>query len=168
MTTTPTPVWRPEAARFSDILARLGREGGPTLTLAEGMAAFGERGVAAIMLLFALINMLPLPPGGTTITGFPLLFLSVELAVGRQTHWLPRGLREAKIKRETFRKGFGWLIPIVRFAENLTRPRLLWLTGWFGQGLIGLVCSCSRSCWCYPSRSATSPRPRPWRCSRSA
>jgi len=140
MTSPPPPVRLPEADRFSDILSRLGREGGPELSVGEGMAAFGERGVAAMMLLFALINMLPLPPGGTTITGFPLLFLSVELAIGRQTHWLPRRLREARVKRETFRKGFGWLVPIVRFAENLTRPRLLWLTGWFGQGLIGLTC----------------------------
>lgn len=140
MSSPPAPAPAVHAARFSDLLERLAREGPPRLHVGEVLETFGERGLAALMLLFALINFIPLPPGGTTITGAPLLFLSVELAIGRRTNWVPRKLRLASVARETFRKGIGWLIPIVRFAENLTRPRLLWLTGWFGQGLIGLTC----------------------------
>jgi len=140
MSMPPAPAPAAHAPHFSDLLERLSREGPERLYVGEVLEAFGQRGLAALMLLFALINFIPLPPGGTTITGAPLLFLSVELAIGRQTNWLPHNLRMASIQRSTFRKGIGWLIPVIRFAENLTRPRLLWLTGWFGQGLIGLTC----------------------------
>lgn len=140
MSSPPVPVAPDHAPHFSNLLERLSREGPDRLYVGEVLEAFGQRGLAALMLLFALINFIPLPPGGTTITGAPLLFLSVELAIGRQTNWLPHKLRTASILRATFRKGIGWLIPVIRVAENLTRPRLLWLTGWFGQGLIGLTC----------------------------
>lgn len=140
MTSPPAPVRAPEPARFSDILTRLSREGAPRLYLGEVLEAFGERGIGALMLLFSLVNLIPLPPGGTTITGAPLVFLSIDLAVGRDTRWMPGKLLGRSIERTSFRKGIGWLIPVVRFLENLTRPRMPWLTGRFGQGMIGLAC----------------------------
>ena len=92
------------------------------------------------MLLFAIVNMLPWPPGGTTITGAPLLFLSLELALGRETLWLPGWAERASISRKTFRDLSGRFIKPIRFSEHLARPRLTFLTGPFGQGLIGLAC----------------------------
>ena len=84
--------------------------------------------------------MLPWPPGGTTLTGAPLLFLSAELAWGRDTLWLPRWLDQASVRRETFRRLSGRLMKIIRASEALSRPRLCFLTGRLGQGLIGLAC----------------------------
>ena len=140
MKSPPAPVRVVEPARFSDILIRLTREGPPRLYLGEVLEAFGERGVAALMLLFSLINFIPLPPGGTTITGAPLLFLSIDLAIGRENRWLPGKLLGKSIQRASFRKGIGWLIPVIAFFENLSRPRMTWLTSGFSQGLIGLTC----------------------------
>lgn len=94
----------------------------------------------AVMLLFAIINMLPWPPGGTTLTGAPLLFLSAELAWGRDSLWLPRWLDRASVKRDTFKTLSGRLMKAIRFSEALSRPRLYFLTGRLGQGLIGLAC----------------------------
>ncbi|MBX7249701.1 MAG: exopolysaccharide biosynthesis protein [Caulobacteraceae bacterium] len=130
----------PDGARFSDILEGLGRGDRERLYVREVLDAFGEQGLGAIMLIFALFSCLPLPPGGSTLTGAPLLLLSLELATLRDTLWLPRRFVSASVKRESLRKGFGWMIPVVRFAENLSRPRLLMLTGRFGQGLIGVTC----------------------------
>lgn len=140
MSSPPAPAWPPEGALFSDILTRLTLEGGPRLYVGEVLEAFGERGIGALMLLFSLINFLPLPPGGTTITGAPLLIFSFDLAIGSESRWLPGKLLGKSIERSTFRKGIGWLIPLIRVFENLTRPRMLWLTGRFGQGMIGLAC----------------------------
>jgi len=84
--------------------------------------------------------MLPWPPGGTTVTGAPLLFLSAELAWGRDTLWLPRWIERASVSRATFRRLSGRLMKIIRFSEGLSRPRLYFLTGRLGQGLIGLAC----------------------------
>lgn len=138
MSLTETSTGRPR--RFSDTLERLGAQGGEKLHLGEIVDAFGERAFGAVILLFAIINMLPWPPGGTTLTGAPLLFLSAELAWGRQTLWLPHWLGRASVRRETFRTLSGRLMKIIRFSEALSRPRLYFLTGRLGQGLIGLAC----------------------------
>jgi len=133
---------KPGAAhpRFSDIIERLAKDPRERLYIGEATAAFGDRGLAATMLLWSIINFIPLPPGGTTITGFPLLILSMELAIGRESLWLPRSVLRASMPRSTFRKALGWLIPVIRLAERLSKPRLTFLVGQFSQGLIGLVC----------------------------
>ncbi len=140
MNLTETSTGRPR--RFSDTLERLGQHGGEKLFLGEIVEAFGERAFGAVMLLFAIVNMLPWPPGGTTLTGAPLLFLSAELAWGRDSLWLPKWLDRASVKRETFRTMTGRLMKIIRFSEALSQPRLYFLTGRLGQGLIGLACLC--------------------------
>lgn len=138
MSLTETSTGRPR--RFSDTLERLGAHGGEKLHLGEILQAFGDRAFGAVMLLFAVVNLLPWPPGGTTLTGAPLLFLSAELAWGRDSLWLPNWLAHASVKRETFRTLSGRLMRIIRFSEALSRPRLYFLTGRLGQGLIGLAC----------------------------
>lgn len=138
MSLTVTSTGRP--MRFSDTLERLGSHGGEKLFLGEIVEAFGERAFGAVMLLFAIVNMLPWPPGGTTLTGAPLLFLSAELAWGRNTLWLPHWLGRASVGRETFRKMSGRLMKLIRFSEALSRPRLYFMTGRLGQALIGLAC----------------------------
>jgi hypothetical protein len=135
---TETPAGRPR--RFSDTLERLGAHGGEKLFLGEIVEAFGDRAFGAVMLLFAIVNLLPWPPGGTTLTGAPLLFLSAELAWGRDSLWLPAWLDRASVRRETFRTLSGRLMKIIRFSEALSRPRLDFLTGRLGQGLIGVAC----------------------------
>ena len=140
MSLTETSTGRPR--RFSDTLERMGAHGGEKLHLGEIVEAFGERAFGAVMLLFAIVNMLPWPPGGTTLTGAPLLFLSAELAWGRDRLWLPRWLGRASVKRDRFRTLSGRLMKIIRFSEALSRPRLYFMTGRLGQGLIGLACLC--------------------------
>jgi len=138
MSLTETSTGRP--LRFSDTLERLGSHGGEKLFLGEIVEAFGERAFGAVMLLFAIVNMLPWPPGGTTLTGAPLLFLSTEMAWGRDTLWLPSWINQASISRTTFRRTSRRLMKMIRFSEGLSRPRLYFMTGRLGLALIGLAC----------------------------
>lgn len=133
-----TSTGRPRA--FSAVIERIGARDGERLHLGELVEAFGERAFGAVMLLFAIVNMLPWPPGGTTLTGAPLLFLSLELAWGRDSVWLPGFIERASVSRATFRKLSNRFMKAIRFTEGLSRPRLYFLTGPFGQGLIGLAC----------------------------
>lgn len=125
---------------FSDVIEMLGTRPDERLQLGEMVEAFGDRAFGAVMFLFAIINMLPWPPGGTTLTGAPLLFLSMELAWGRETLWLPTWLERASVSRETFRGLSRRFMKPIRLSERFSRPRLKFLTGPHGQGLIGVAC----------------------------
>lgn len=138
MTLIETPTGRPRA--FSDVLVLLASRSGAKLCLGEIVEAFGERAFGPVMFFFALINMLPWPPGGTTLTGAPLLLLSIELALGRDRLWIPRWAERISIDRTTLRRLSGRFIRPLRWTEAVSRPRLFVLTGGFGQGLIGLAC----------------------------
>ncbi|MDP3801564.1 exopolysaccharide biosynthesis protein [Brevundimonas sp.] len=138
MTLIETSTGRPRA--FSEVLAILAARRAEKLCLGEVVEAFGDRAFGPVMFFFALINLLPWPPGGTTLTGAPLLLLSMELAWGRDTLWIPRWAERVSINRSAFRKLSGRLARPVRWSERLSRPRLYFLTGGFGQGLIGLAC----------------------------
>lgn len=138
MTLIETPTGRPRA--FSDVLVLLASRSGAKLCLGEIVEAFGERAFGPVMFFFALINMLPWPPGGTTLTGAPLLLLSIELALGRDRLWIPRWAERISIDRTALRRLIGRFIRPLRWTEAVSRPRLFVLTGSFGQGLIGLAC----------------------------
>jgi hypothetical protein len=43
-----------------------------------------RRAVVALILVFALPNVIPVPPGTSAILGTPLLFLTVQLALGKE------------------------------------------------------------------------------------
>lgn len=126
--------------RFSDVLAALGRDGPPDLTVNELVHAFGDRAFGAIMLVVALINLLPLPPGGTTLTGAPLLLLSLELAWGRDRLWLPGWALRGSVSRSGYARAVRGFLPTIRLAERLSRPRLSWLVSPFSLGFVGLMC----------------------------
>ena len=138
MTLIETSTGRPRA--FSDVLTLLSSRSGEKLCLGEVVEAFGDRAFGPVMFFFALINMLPWPPGGTTLTGAPLLLLSLELALGRDRLWIPRWAERVSVSRTTFRKLSGRFMKPLRWTETVARPRLYFLTGGFGQGLIGLAC----------------------------
>jgi len=138
MSLTETSTGRPRA--FSDVIETLARRPGERLALGELVDAFGDRAFGAVMLLFGVLNLMPWPPGGTTLTGAPLLFLSMELAWGREALWLPGWMERATVSRATFRKLSDRFMRAIRFTEHLSRPRLRFLTSRFGQGLIGLAC----------------------------
>jgi len=138
MSLTETSTGRPRA--FSDVVETLGVRTGQKLCLGEIVEAFGDRAFGPVMFFFALLNMLPWPPGGTTLTGAPLLLLSMELTLGRDSLWIPRWLERVSVDRATFRKLSGRFRKPLHLTEKLARPRLFFMTGGLGQGLIGLAC----------------------------
>jgi len=128
------------AHAFSGVLRALGEGDDHRLTVEELVGAFGDRAFGAVMLVFAVISTLPLPPGSTTVTGVPLVLMAVQLVRGRERLWLPRRLLRAAVSRGNFGKAVGKVMPVLRFAERLTRPRLEPLVGQTGQRVVGGVC----------------------------
>ncbi|WP_295704821.1 exopolysaccharide biosynthesis protein [uncultured Brevundimonas sp.] len=129
-----------DARRFSDVLEQLAGGAEPRLTLRELVAAFGERGFGALILVLSLLALLPWPPGGKAVFGLPIILLSIELALQRDEVWLPRWILRASVSRSAFGRGIRRIMRPVRFVENLTRPRLLFMTGEVADVFTGVVC----------------------------
>lgn len=125
---------------FSEILVELGESDKPGLSIGEMMEAFGERGFGAAMLVVALINSFPWPPGGTTILGIPLLVLCIGLTAGRKSVWLPKWLNRVSVNRAAYRGFVQRFAKPLRYVERITRPRLTFLVSGIAERIIGAVC----------------------------
>lgn len=81
-----------ENARLSTILLRLAAQGDGAVTAGRILDALGDRSLAAMLAVFAAVNLLPLPPGTTLVLGIPLVILSLQLLLGHQRVWLPKAI----------------------------------------------------------------------------
>jgi hypothetical protein len=126
---------------LSDVIEGFGEDERPVLTVGQMLEQFDSRAFGAMLLVFGLLNCLPLPPGSSTILSLPILLLAPQIAWGSDVPWLPRKLVDHPLKRDDLRGLFRRLTPIVRRMELVTRPRLKILFGPIGERLIGVVCT---------------------------
>ncbi len=126
---------------LSAILRELGDEPAGTLNVGEVMARFGPRAFGAVLFLFGLLNLVPWPPGGTTITGIPLLLIALQIMVGVHTLWLPRQVTERDVDKGLVRQVLKRLLPVLERVEKFSRPRLDFVFGPVGDRVLGLVCA---------------------------
>ena len=127
--------------KLSDVIEGFGEDERPVLTVGQMLEQFDSRAFGAMLLVFGLLNCLPLPPGSSTILSLPILLLAPQIVWGSDIPWLPRRLVEHPLKRDDLRGLFRRLTPIVRRMELVTRPRLKILFGPVGERLIGVVCT---------------------------
>ena len=99
----------------------------------------GERAQTALILVFALPNALPAPPGTSAVLGLPLLFLTAQLTSGLPP-WLPGVIARRSVTRAHFAALLHRTAPWIARAEGLLRPRLSALTGALGRRLVGALC----------------------------
>ncbi|MCU0517749.1 MAG: exopolysaccharide biosynthesis protein [Oscillatoria sp. Prado101] len=98
--------------RFSqDIESLLKRLAEKPLTLADILAQTSERGFSLVIGLLVLPFLFPMPPGLTGVLGIGNLVLSVQMALGLRSPWLPR-----KVARLQFPRGF-----VLTLLKNLKR-----------------------------------------------
>lgn len=109
------------------------------VAVSELLATMGDRAPAALVLLFALPNVLPMPPGTSAVLGAPLLFLTVQLALGRKP-WLPRAIARRSFARAhlagSMRRVASWL-----FDSERAQPHFAWLVSPLAVRLVGTLCS---------------------------
>lgn len=108
--------------------------------LGDALAAFGPNGFGAMMLFLGLANMLPLPPGSSTVLGMPMMMVSWQLMCGRAEVSLPAWASEAGISMTKFRLVAQRLAKPLARIESVTSPRLSWMTGRVAIHSIGGVC----------------------------
>lgn len=130
-----------EERRLSAILATLVADGTRTrIGIGELVAAMQDRAFGVLMFIFAIPNVLPTPPGVSSVLGAPLLLLSLQLALGRSTPWLPKFIARRSLPAAEFGAVVKRVVPWIARAEKLLKPRLGLLARPPAERLIGLVC----------------------------
>lgn len=126
---------------LSERLARIVAEEGPDrLTFTDLAAKLHGRAWGGLLLIFAAINVLPLPPGTSVFFAIPLMIVSAQMVFGRTSPWFPRRIDQRGVKKAELHRlieKMGWIEARV---ERIFRPRLANLTGSVSARLIGLVC----------------------------
>ena len=125
---------------FSQLLAQFAA--GPAddrLTLSEFASLLRDRAWGGLLLTFALINVLPLPPGTTVVTGVPLIILTAQMAAGRATPWFPRRFDERGVAKGDVARLVAKILPWERRIERVFKPRLIGLTKHRAARVIGTV-----------------------------
>lgn len=128
---------QPLSERLAGIVAA---DGPDPLTFTDLAAQLHGRAWGGLLLIFAAINLLPLPPGTSIFFAIPILIVSAQMVAGRESPWFPRridrrGVRKSELQRLIDK--MGWLEARV---ERIFRPRLGKLTGGTAARLIGAVC----------------------------
>lgn len=120
-------ITKPTRRRLSEVLEAIAldplRE---RISIADLIAAMDGRAFGALLLIFALPNVLPTPPGTSGILGLPLIFLAAQLMMGRKP-WLPAFIATRSMERSAFATLVGKMTPILGRAEKLLAPRLAFM-----------------------------------------
>jgi hypothetical protein len=132
------PPHRPLSRIFDELFAS---PDGP-ITIAAIRDALADRSFGALLLFFAAINCLPLPPGSSTILAIPILLLSAQLVLGYQRVWLPARILRIEVPPHIqlrFNTLAGrWL----KWFEQFVKPRYWPFTNRTADIAIGLLIFC--------------------------
>ncbi|MBL4928028.1 exopolysaccharide biosynthesis protein [Fuscibacter oryzae] len=125
--------------RTSQALRRvLNAESGPRVTVGSLFHNMGERAHSVLLILFALPNTLPGIPGTSAVMGVPLLYLTLQMALGRDP-WLPGFITNRSLARETLATLMERGIPWIERGESYLHPRLTALASPRAERLIGIL-----------------------------
>jgi hypothetical protein len=123
---------------LSDLLVRLSRTRDRKVTIRDIAIALQDRSFGAFLLVFALPNLVPLPPGATFILGLPLIFVAWQMMAspgGRV--FFPRKVSDYGVEPETFEAIVKRLVPWLRRAEKLVVPRAWVFESRMAERLLG-------------------------------
>lgn len=120
------------------LLAVLNRCGDASdVPLGRILADLGDRSFGWSILVFGLLNMMPMPIGSNMITGIPLLLLTAQMVLGFSYVALPRFIAGRRVSRRGFQRIVLRMKPVLRPLERIIRPRLAWLFERRSERLLG-------------------------------
>ena len=130
----------PRPLALSQRLEQIVHDGPDRLTFTELAAQLQSRAWGGLLLIFAAINVLPLPPGTSVFFAIPLMIVSAQMVFGRSSPWFPRRIDRRGVKKSELQRLIEKMGPIEARVERIFKPRLPILTGQNAARLIGLVC----------------------------
>lgn len=122
---------------LDDIRTQVTRE---TISLAQLLELFHERGFGFFLFLFALPAALPMPAIGiNAIIALPLLLLTTQQALGRHTIWIPKKMAQKTISQKRIHGFVDGAEPWIKRLEFFIRPRLGFMTQGIFSNIIGVL-----------------------------
>jgi hypothetical protein len=125
--------------RLSQLFAQLSRDANGKVTLGSIRDALGDRSFAALLVLFAAVNLLPLPPGASAVLGLPLLIVSAQMMYGSKRAWLPRFVADKSLSADQFRSIMERVVPRLVHLEKYITPRYWPFWRRRGDRIIGTI-----------------------------
>ena len=114
---------RRRARRFSELFSQIARDAQGAVSIGTIRDSMGDRSFAALLVFFAFINMIPLPPPSSAILGLPMMIVAAQLAYGAKRAWLPEIVTRRSLTAAQFRTAMDRLIPRLLRLEQWVRPR---------------------------------------------
>jgi hypothetical protein len=108
---------------LSDIVKSI--DTGSDTTIGDLVDSLGERAFGALMFIFAVPNILPTPPGTSSILGLPLVILTWQVLIGRQSLWLPSIVRQRRISRDLIATFVTKVTPAMARIERILREHVI-------------------------------------------
>ncbi len=109
-------------------------------SIGELVESVGEKGFGLLLLVLSLPSALPVPaPGYSTPFGLVIILIAAQMLAGREALWLPRRLREVRLKPTLAKRMLGTGARFLRKVEHLIRPRQRWVTSRTGQTALGAL-----------------------------
>lgn len=109
------------------------------IAVADLLDALGDRALAALLFVFAIPNVLPMPPGTSGLLGAPLLFLAAQMAFNMRA-WLPAVIARRSMARHDYAALVRRIAPWLVRAERLMKPRLTPLASGAMESVVGALC----------------------------
>jgi hypothetical protein len=127
----------PLSQRLAQIVAE---EGPDRLTFSDLALKLNTRAWGGLLVIFAAINVIPLPPGASIFFAIPLLIVSAQMAFGRASPWFPARIDRRGVTKEELRRLIAKMEWLEVRVERMFKPRAPTLTGRTATRLIGLAC----------------------------
>jgi hypothetical protein len=136
--TGPQATIRP---RTSDLLRALAQTAPERVSIGLVAGTLEDRGLGIVVLCLALPNCIPGPylPGFSTVLALPIIWLGLQLALGRRHAPLPAFLQRVSFRRARFVGFVDRAVPFLTRIERRLKPRPSWLTGEFSLRCLGGV-----------------------------
>ena len=99
------------------------RGDGDAVSIGDLAESLGSVSFALCLLLFSLVNLVPLPLGANMIAGLPLVLVGFQMAAGLPTVELPDFIARRHVPRAGLWRTVARLRPLFRMLESVARPR---------------------------------------------
>ena len=108
-------------------------------TVEKIVNSIGSTSFGTSLMVFALPEVLPIPiPGISAIVVLPTGVVSAQMAAGHRQITLPKFILERSVPRKALAAAIHAILPALKRAESVTKPRWEWATSPAAQRLLGV------------------------------